>query len=60
MTLSREMEGLTYFMADLAMTQLLVDLVMTPLTVEMGLISQYSLEIRLITLFPKQIMPNIK
>ena len=60
MTLSREMVGLTYFMADLAMTQLLVVQVMTPLTVELELISLSSLEIRLIILFPKQIMPNIK
>ena len=60
MTLLREMVGMTYFMADLAMTQLLVELVMTPLTVEMELISLSSLVIMRITLFPKQIMPNIK
>ena len=60
MTLSREMVEMTYFMADLAMTQLLVVQVMTLLTVGLELISQSSLEIMLITLFPKQIMPNIK
>ena len=60
MTLLGEMEEMIYFMADLAMTQLLVEQVMTPLTVEMELMSQSSLEIRLIILFPKQIMPNIK
>ena len=60
MTLLGEMEEMIYFMADLAMTQLLVEQEMTPLTVEMELISQSSLEIMLITLFPKQIMPNIK
>ena len=60
MTLLREMVEMIYFMVDLAMTQLLVDLVMTPLTVGLELISRSSLEIRLIILFPKQIMPNIK
>ena len=60
MTLSREMVELTYFMADLAMTQLLVAQVMTPLTVELELISLSSRGIRLIILSPKQIMPNIK
>ena len=60
MTVSREMVEMIYFMADLVMTQLLVGQVMTPLTVELELISLSSLGIRLITLFPKQIMPNIK
>ena len=50
MTLLGEMEEMIYFMADLAMTQLLVEQVMTPLTVEMELISLSSRGIRLIIL----------
>ena len=60
MTLLEEMEEMIYFMADLEMTQLLVEQEMTPLTVELELMSLSSLVIRLIILFPKQIMPNIK
>ena len=60
MTLLRVMVELTYFMADLAMTQLLVEQVMTPLMADLELMSLSSLEIMLIILFPKQIMPNIK
>ena len=60
MTLLREMEEMTYFMADLVMTQLLVEQEMTPLTVELELISLSSLEIMLIILYPKQISQNIK
>ena len=48
MTLLGEMEEMIYFMADLAMTQLLVEQVMTPLTVELELISLSSLGIMLI------------